>query len=58
VRIASDGVLEYEELQMLTVWLNDHSKSEVPAIRLMFDLLIRVCGDEKITDEEMLEIQL
>ena len=57
MRIASDGVLEYEELQMLTVWLNDHSKSEVPAIRLMFDLLIRVCGDEKITDEENKEYQ-
>ena len=58
VKIASDGAIEYEELQTLTAWLNDHANSEVPAIRFLIDLMVRVCGDGRITDEEVFEIQL
>jgi hypothetical protein len=58
VNIASDGVLEYEELQKLTDWLNAHAHSEVPAVRFMIDLMVRVCADGKITNEEIFEIQL
>ncbi len=58
VNIASDGVLEYEELQKLTDWLNGHIHLDVPAVKFMFDLMIRVCADGKITSEEVFEIQL
>lgn len=58
VRIASDGVLEYDELRKLTDWLNAHVHLEVPAVKFMVDLMLRVCADGKITDEEMFEIQL
>ena len=58
VNIASDGVLEYEELQKLTDWLNRHVHLDVPAVKFMVDLMVRVCADGKITDEEIFEIQL
>src|SRR5271154_4844752 len=58
IKIAADGVIEYEELELLTDWLNNHSKSEVPAIRFMFDLMIAICADGKITDEEIFDVQL
>lgn len=58
VNIASDGVLEYEELQKLTDWLNNYVHLEVPAVKFMVDLMVRVCADGKITDEEIFEIQL
>ncbi|MCO5050905.1 MAG: hypothetical protein M9920_01195 [Verrucomicrobiae bacterium] len=58
VGIASDGVLEYEELQKLTEWLNSHIHLEVPAVRFMVDLMIRICADGKITEEEIFEVQL
>lgn len=58
VNIASDGVLEYEDLEKLTSWLNDHIHLDIPAVRFMVDLMLRVCADGKITDEETFEIQL
>jgi hypothetical protein len=58
VNIASDGVLGYEELQKLTDWLNRHIHLDVPAVKFMVDLLLRVCADGKITDEEIFEVQL
>lgn len=58
VNIASDGVLGYEELQKLTDWLNSHVHLDVPAVRFMVNLMLRVCADGKITDEETFEIQL
>lgn len=58
VNIASDGGLEYEELQKLTDWLNRHVHLDVPAVKFMVDLMLRVCADGKITDEEVFEIQL
>jgi hypothetical protein len=58
VKIAADGVIEYEELELLTDWLNNHSESQVLAIRFMFDLMIAICADGKITDEEIFEVQL
>ena len=58
VNIASDGVLEYEELQRLTDWLNSHMHLEVPAVKFMVDLMLRICADGKITEEEVFEIQL
>jgi hypothetical protein len=58
VNIAADGVLEYEELQQLTDWLNNHVHLDVPAVKFMFDLMVRVCADGNITDEEIFEIQL
>jgi hypothetical protein len=57
VNIASDGVLEYEELQQLTDWLNAHVHLEVQAVKFMVDLMVRVCADGKITPEEIVEIQ-
>lgn len=58
VGIALDGVLEYEELQKLTDWLNRHVHLDIPAVKFMIDLMVRVCADGKITDEEIFEIQL
>jgi hypothetical protein len=58
VDIASHGVLEYEGLQKLTDWLNGHIHLDVPAVRFMVDLMLRVCADGQITDEEIFEIQL
>lgn len=58
VNIASDGVLEYTELQKLSDWLNSHIHLDVPAVKFMVDLMLRVCADGKITDEEIFEIQL
>jgi len=58
VNIAADGVLGYEELQTLTEWLNTHKDLDVPAIKFMFDLLLRICEDGRITEEEIFDIQL
>ena len=58
VNIASDGVLEYAELQKLSDWLNSHIHLDVPAVKFVVDLMLRVCADGKITDEEIFEIQL
>jgi hypothetical protein len=58
VNIASDGVLEYEELHKLTEWLNGHVHLDVPAVKFMVNLMLRVCADEKVTEEEIFEIQL
>jgi len=58
VNIASDGALEYEDLEKLTAWLNSHSHLDVPAVKFMIDLMLRICADGKITDEEVFEIQL
>jgi len=58
VNIASDGVLDYEELQKLTDWLNGHIQSEIPAVRYMVNLMLRVCADGKVTEQELFEIQL
>ena len=43
LNIASDGAIEYEELQSLAEWLNNHKNLDVPAIHFMFNLLLRVC---------------
>lgn len=58
VNIASDGALEYEDLEKLTAWLNCHSHLDVPAVKFMIDLMLRICGDGKISGEEVFEIQL
>jgi hypothetical protein len=58
VNIASDGVLEHEELQKLTDWLNANSHLDVPAVRFLVDLMVRVCDDGKLAMEEVFEIQL
>jgi hypothetical protein len=58
VNIAADGVLEYEELHKLTEWLNGHVHLDVPAVKFMVDLMLGVCEDEKITEEETFQIQL
>jgi len=57
-KIASDGILEYEELQTLVEWLNGHSHSQIPAIQFMFDLMLRISTHGKIEEEETFEIQL
>lgn len=56
--IASDGALGYEDLQKLTDWLNSHTRLDVPAVKFMIDLMLRVCADGKITEEEVFEVQL
>ncbi len=58
VQIAADGVVSYEELQTLTEWLNTHKECDVSAVKYLFQLLLRVCEDGKITDDETFEIQL
>ncbi len=58
VKISADGVLEYEELQELTQWLNKHIHTDVAAVKLLVDLMLKVCKDGKITPEEIFEIQL
>jgi hypothetical protein len=57
-KIASDGILEYEEVQALAEWLNGHSHSQVPAIQFMFDLMLRISTHGKLEGEETFEIQL
>jgi hypothetical protein len=58
VKIASDGVLEYEDLQALAEWLNTHIHLDLPALKFMIDLMLRICADGKITDEHIFEVQL
>lgn len=57
-RIGKDGVLEYEELEQLSDFLNRSKNCEVPGILFLFNLMITVCEDQKITSEELIEIQL
>jgi hypothetical protein len=47
-----------EELEKLTDWLNGHVHLDVPAVKFMVDLMVRVCADSKITEEEIFEVQL
>jgi len=58
VNIASDGVLEHDELQKLTDWLNSNSHLDVPAVRFLVDLMVRICEDGKLAADEVFEIQL
>ncbi len=58
MQIAADGVVTYEELQTLADWLNAHTDCDIPAIKYMIQLLLRVCEHGKITDEEVYQIQL
>jgi hypothetical protein len=58
VRIAADGVLEHSELQLLTDWLNNHVHMDVPAVKFLVEVILRVCADGQITPEEIYEIQL
>jgi hypothetical protein len=58
LNIGKDGVLEYEELEQLSDFLNRSKNSEVPGILFLFNLMIAVCEDQKITSEELIEIQL
>jgi hypothetical protein len=56
--IGKDGVLEYEELERLTEFLNNNHECGIPGVKYLFDLMIRVCEDQELTSEEFLEIQL
>jgi hypothetical protein len=56
--IGKDGVLEYEELERLSNFLNRSKNCEIPGISFLFNLMIEVCEDQKITSEELVEIQL
>jgi hypothetical protein len=56
--IGKDGVLEYEELERLSGFLNCNKNCEIPGISFLFNLMIEVCEDQKITSEELVEIQL
>ncbi len=58
VQIAADGVLEYSELQLLTDWLNNHVHMDLPAVKFLVEVMLRVCADGQITPEEIYEIQL
>ena len=58
IKIAADGVLEYDELQMLTDWLNAHADSEIRGIQFMIELMLHVCAAGKMTQAENFEIQL
>lgn len=58
VKISADGVLDYEELQELTQFLNQHIHTDVAAVKLLVDLMLKVCSDGKITPQEIFEIQL
>lgn len=58
IEIASDGVIEYEELQTLAEWLNRHKQLDVPAIHFMFNLLLRVCKTQRLGSEEIYQVQL
>jgi hypothetical protein len=56
--IGKDGILEYEELERLSEWLNHNKKSEIPAVAFLFRLMVQVCEDQKITAEELVDLQL
>lgn len=58
INIASDGAIEYEELQNLAEWLNAHKSIDVPAIHFMFNLLLRVCKTQQLGGEEIYQVQL
>jgi len=56
--IGRDGILEYEELERLSDWLNRNKQNDISAIAFLFGLMVGVCEDQKITSEELVEIQL
>lgn len=56
--IGRDGVLEYEELERLSEWLNRNKDCGLPAVSFLFNLMIQVCEDQTIAAEELMEIQL
>jgi hypothetical protein len=56
--IGKDGVLEYEELERLSDFLNRNKDSNIPGVSFLFNLMIEVCEDQKIASEELVEIQL
>ena len=58
LEIGKDGVLEYEELERLSDFLNQHKNCEITGISFLFNLMVEVCEDQKITPEELVEIQL
>jgi len=56
--IGKDGILEYEELERLSDFLNSNKDSNIPGVSFLFNLMVEVCQDQKITSEELVEIQL
>lgn len=56
--IGKDGILEYEELERLSDFLNRNKNCEIPGVSFLFNLMVEVCRDQKITSEELVEIQL
>jgi hypothetical protein len=49
--IGKDGILEYEELERLSDFLNRNKDAGIPGITFLFDLMIEVCEDQKIAAE-------
>jgi hypothetical protein len=58
VKIAADGVLEYDELQILADWLNAHNHLDVPAVKYLIELMLRMCQDGELRKQEIFELQL
>lgn len=58
LEIGKDGVLEYEELERISDFLNRNKNCEIPGITFLFNLMIAVCEDQTITAEELVDIQL
>ena len=58
VKIASDGALEYEELQALTEWLNNHNRLEIAGVKYLIDVMLQICADGVISEQEVWEVQL
>jgi hypothetical protein len=58
IDIGKDGILEYEELERLSDWLNRNKDTAIPAVSFLFNLMVEVCADQNLTLEELVEIQL
>lgn len=56
--IGKDGILEYEELERLSDFLNRNKDCGIPGVSFLFNLMVEVCEDQNITSEELVEIQL
>jgi len=56
--IGQDGILDYDELQKLSEFLNAHKHCDIPGVKFLFNLMIEVCSDQEITSEELVDIQL
>lgn len=56
--LGQDGILEYEELERLSDFLNRNKDCNIPGLVFLFNLMIEVCEDQKIAAEELVEIQL